>query len=392
MISASKLDLAAKCAWWARPDAPRPPYVPSKYADDGNDVHDEIDTFLRDGVIGESEAFVVWLRDWWPSNPSAYWTPELQIAMNPRTGEVMVGHASRRDRDYRWIPRGWISGTADAINVSERDGERIVHVVDWKTGRADHVEPVARNGQMLFLAAAFAGHFGASSAVVELAFVHLEGVRSETATLDCFALADFVDGLRALDESIPNATPNPGPHCRGKFCASFGTVCPATTGKGRVIADPPAPPFAVALTAEEIESDEHAAWLYQAARQAQHRLSAIWEALRMRAMMAPIPLGEGRVYAISQTTRESVDASVDGAVDVLRRHLGDKAENALKFSTSKAAIRRAASDLKATGAPVKIGELEAKIMEELRAIGAVKVTTSATPEERPAALPATRSA
>lgn len=387
MLSASKLDLAAQCAWWARPDAPRPPYVPSRYADAGNDVHDENEAFLRDGILGSSELFRVWLHEWWfaEMRERSQWAPELQIAMEPRTGETKVGHASRRDRDYRWIPRGWISGTSDAVRVWDQDGERWVHIVDWKTGRADHVEPVARNRQMLFLAAAFARHYGATRAIVELAFIHLEGVQTERAEIDCFDTADFCADLRALAESIPLAEPSPGPHCRGKFCASFGTVCPATTGKGRALIESPVDrPFAVALTVEEIESDEHAKWLYQAARQAQQRLGAIWEALRMRAMMAPFEVAEGRVYAISETSKERVDASVSGAVDVLRRHLGEKAEAALAFSTSKAAIRRAAAELKASGAPVKIGELEATILDELRALGAVKVTTSSEPGERAA--------
>lgn len=391
MLSASKLDLAAQCAWWARPDSPRPPYVPSRYADDGNDVHDEIEAFLRDGPSARlvwSELFGVWRREWWPSGGGRggpAWRPELQIAMDPRTGETRLGHASRRDRDYRWIPRGWISGTADAVRVWEQDGERWVHVVDWKTGRADNVTTVPQNGQMLFLAAAFARHYGATRATTELVFVHLECVQTERAEIDCFDLADFCAELRALAESIPLSTPNPGTHCRGKFCAAFGTVCPATTGKGRALLEPPAErPFAVALTVEEIESDEHAKWLYQAARQAQQRLGAIWEALRMRAMMAPFEVSEGRVYAIRETTRETVDASVPGVVDVLRAKLGRFADAALKSSTSKSAIRAACSELKASGAPVKIGELEAQILDEIRAIGGLKSSTASVPDERAA--------
>lgn len=391
MISASKLDLARSCAWWARSDVPRPPYVPSKYADDGNDVHDEIEAFLRDGILGTSEAFRVWLREWWAPRPefalreTCGWAPELQIAMNPRTGDVMVGHASRRERDYRWIPRGWISGTADAVRVWDGpDGEKWVHIVDWKTGRADNVTPVRDNGQMLFLATAFARHFGATRARLELAFVHLEGVQTESVDLDCFDLADFGEGLRALAESIPTAEPNPGVHCRQKFCASFGTVCPATTGKGRALVDPPAAPFAVALSVEEIESDAHAAWLYRAAREASARMAAIWEALRMRAMIAPIPLGDGRVYSIRESTRETVDASVPGVVDVLRAKLGPHADAALKSSTSKSAIRAACSELKAAGADVKVGALEAQILDEIRAIGGLKVSTASVPDERAA--------
>lgn len=389
MISASKIDLAKSCAWWARSDVPRAPYVPSKYADAGNDVHDEIEAFIRDGVLGTSELFGVWLREWWPSGGGRggpAWLPEVQIAMDPRTGRTMVGHKSRRDRDYRWIPRGWISGTADAVRVLEAaDGERTVHVVDWKSGRADYVTRVAENGQMLFLGSAFARHYEASSAILELAFVHLEGVTPERHEADCFDLADFSADLKALVESVPTAEPNPGAHCRGKFCNAAGTTCPATTGPGRALVEArtaePAP-FAVALSVEEIESDAHAKWLYQAARQAQQRLGAIWEALRMRAMMAPFEVAEGRVYSIGNVTRENIDASVEGAVEVLRKHLGDKADLALKFSTSKAGIKRAASEMKAAGADVKIGALEAQIVEELRAIGAVRVTTSSVPDER----------
>ena len=384
MLSASKLDLAAHCAWWSRPDAPRPPYVPSKAADDGQALHAEVEMYIRSRTPGASELFAVWARDWWTAgkDEAPEWAAEIQVAMDPTTGKALLGVAGRTARDYRWIPRGWVSGTADAVRIFQRGDETCVHVADWKTGRADYVTPVARNGQMRFLAAALASAYGATRATIELAFVHLEGVQTERHELDVFDLADVRAELRDLVARIPDAAPTPGPWCRGKFCAAYGTTCPATTASARALVEVPAAPYAVALSVEDIESDAHAKWLYQAARQAQQRLGAIWEALRMRAMMAPFEVAEGRVYSIGNVTRENIDASVEGAVEVLRKHLGDKADLALKFSTSKAGIKRAASEMKAAGADVKIGALEAQIVEELRAIGAVRVATSSVPDER----------
>lgn len=387
MISASKLDLAKQCAWWARPDVPRAPYVPSKAADEGTALHAEVEAFLRDGVAGTSELFAVWRAQWWSGVPQTsdvvQWLPELQVAMGPpAAGKAQLGHPGRTGRDYRWIPRGWVSGTADAVRVYEHDGERIVHVVDWKTGRADYVTPIAANGQMRFLAAALASALGATRATIELAFVHLEGVQTERAELDVFDLADIRAELRELLDRVPDAEPSPGPWCRGKFCGAYGTTCPATTASARALVEVPAAPFAVALTVEDIESDAHATWLYHSARQAQARMGAIWEALRQRASIHPIPVSEGRVYALRESQRETIDATVSGAVDVLRRHLGERWESAVKYQTSKAAISSAVSEAKAAGADVKVGALSAAILEDLRAVGAVKVTTSSTADER----------
>ncbi len=387
MISASKIDLAKLCAWWARPDSPRAPYVPSRAADEGSAFHFEVESFLRDGTPGTSDLFAVWRAQWWVPTPASVtyeptWKPEIQVAMDPQTGKTMLGHSSRAQRDYRWIPRGWVSGTADAARIYDR-GERWVHVVDWKTGRADYVTPIATNGQMRFLAAALASAYGATRATIELAFVHLEGVQTERAELDLLELADIRAELRELVARIPDAAPTPGPWCRAKFCAAYGTTCPATTAAARALVEGPAAPFAVALTVEDIESDAHATWLYHAARAAQQRMGAIWEALRQRASIHPIPVSEGRVYAIRESQRETIDATVPGAVDVLRRHLGDRWETAVRYQTSKSAISAAASEAKASGACAKVGALSAAILEELRSLNAVKVTTSATADERP---------
>lgn len=384
MISASKLELAKRCAWWARPDSPRTPYVPSKAADDGQALHAEVEAFLRSRTPGASELFAVWARDWWTAgkDDAREWAAEIQVAMDPQTGKAMLGVPGRAARDYRWIPRGWVSGTADAVRLYQHDGETCVHVADWKTGRADNVTAVAKNGQMRFLASALASAYGATRATIELAFVHLEGVQTERHDLDVFDLADVRAELRDLVARIPDAAPTPGPWCRGKFCNAYGTTCPATTASARALVEVPAAPYAVALSVEDIESDEHAAWLYNAARQAQQRLGAIWEALRQRASIHPIPVSEGRVYAIRESQRETIDAAVPGAVDVLRKHLGDRWETAVKYQTSKAAISSAISEAKAAGADVKVGALSAAIIEDLRGLGAVKVTTSATADER----------
>ncbi len=374
-LSASKIDLARKCAWPFRPDA-GPRNASTFAASEGQDEHDHIEQTIKTGSTeARTSTHARWLGEFWALQSEHDWHSETPIAIDPLTGETRLGPADWDRRDYAWAPWRFMVGTPDAWTVA---GDTL-RVVDWKTGMAAHIKDPRTAGQMLFLGLALARHLGHRGPVsLEYVLVNERRLWVERATVTRSDLLAFQSELAGLLTLAADGSPAPvvGHWCRSMWCDYFGR-CPATAGALRTVDDTPEPsPFRVALSEGDFVSDEHAAWQYRIIRAAAKRIEEADRAMKGRARARPIPLGEGRFYGPRDKSREALDVEREGAREALERHLGDAARDAVKtkLTASKESIEAACRPLaKARGETIK--GLVSKVLVDLRACGALRTTT-----------------
>ncbi|MEJ7730503.1 MAG: PD-(D/E)XK nuclease family protein [Polyangiaceae bacterium] len=387
-ISASKLGLAARCAYWARPDVELPPEgPPSVAAELGTALHavaegrDYADVAQEGGFDPDALAALVaeW-QEWWPGySEGRAWQKEAPYAYDVATGRGRI-LPSEGHRDYSAATETEYCATVDAVSL---DG--VPTVLDLKTGWKNKTVAAYRE-QLELGALAVARTHGLDRVRIAIAHVTGSGVvvdetRGDT-DLDEFDLADVEARLRALAAGVPTSEPNPGEHCLGSFCPEVA-ACPVTVATLQEI--PAARPLA--LTGE-IETDEDAERLLQGLPMLEAWCNDRRAAVRRRALATGgIRMSDGRVYLATINKRESIRLDVPGALEVMRVVLGEHTERALTVKTSKEAIERAVR-VATSGKRGELGKLKTKVLDALRDAGAIKTTQYEDFEFRKPALPA----
>lgn len=392
-LTASKIDLARRCAFPFRSDA-GPRNASTFAATEGQSEHDYIETSLRAWCAtrrtGESAADPEakspthrrWRDEWLfappGDNAALDWHLEQPIGLNPRTGETRQGPEGWDRRDYSWANWSFMTGTPDAWSL----GPAGLRVVDWKTGQAASVKDPRNAGQLLFLGLALSRHLNYRGPVsLEFVLVNDRRLWVEAATVSRADLLAFqAELVRLLDSAETNAQPVEGPWCRSLYCDYFGR-CPATAGALATAAATPEAPFKVALSETEIGSPEHASWQFRIVKAASKRLEEAERALKAYARATPIELGDGVLYGEIAKTRETISAEGPGVDEALAMHLGSRASDVVetKRSITKTRIEEVAREVAAersaaTGKRVPITGVVAAVCNDLRAVGAMRVS------------------
>ncbi len=381
-LTASKIDLARRCLWPFRPDA-GPRNQGTAYAASGHDEHAAIErTLLTGDTTPQSPTHERWLRDWYATAPRDGLMAERPIAMDPRTGETRLGPDGWDRRDYAWAPGyRWMVGTPDLARIGD---DKILDVWDWKTGEAGHVKDPAANGQLTFLAAAYVRHFRLRGARVHLVLVNDRRTWVETAQHQRLDLELFRAELVALlDGANGNPAADPGHWCRSQFCDYLGR-CPATAGALTRAAPYPGEHL-VALHSADIASPEHAGWQWALCQAAAKRLDEARTAVIMWLKAEPGRAGAlpgGGIVEIDTVRRESVDATA--AMPVLAELFGARAEEAveIKRSVTKGRVEALAEESRREGESKAAAKR--RVLDVLRAAGAIRESEYATPKEREA--------
>ena len=378
----SKVSALRECQFWARPEA-QWVYTPAgPAAEFGTAVHAEIAgqvsgtaTVATDdqAVRAAAESVVTW----WQNQRDQHdrWHAEPAYVLDVERGRARhVG--DNIGRSYPRVGPFEMAGSADIVGLSHA----VASVYDVKTGRPENVEPVSDNAQLRTLALAVHLAHGVDRVRVGLVFpTASSGPVVEEHEYDALDLAAWQAELAALVDAVPTSVPRPSKSaCR--YCPAK-QHCPAMTSALAEVTPPRRLP--IVMDAAEIQSPEHAREQYLALRALKTGVDEAWAALRRYAEEhGPVSLGDGKVYGSRQTTRESIDLGARAAADVLRAELGsDEAfRTAVSLETSKTAIKSAAREVaKATGE--KAAAVERRVLEALRATGAVKVSTSTTWDE-----------
>lgn len=333
-------------------------YEPSAAADFGTAVHAAAEALatgqtaprptLPNSDLSRYERCVANLKAWLASQPPSERVAEVAFAYHVATGQsrrIVTAGA----RDYSDKRPGEIVGTADLVSTPVG----LLTVDDYKTGRPEYTDPIATNMQMRFLGLAAARALGASSVRIRLVFVSESGVETDEAVLDELDLCDVAAELSTMAAKLQGRPPaNPGSWCR--YCPVIHD-CPATKA---TLAKLDAP------MSIEIASDEHCAYTLKRIKLAKAALEQIEKAAKdyVRARgEAGIPTGDGKVYGLVKVRRETIDLSAPGAMAIVGRHLGERADELVtaKLSLTKSAVdsalpkadaRALYADLRAAGA------------------------------------------
>lgn len=374
----SKLGALRECQWWARPEAQWTYTPPGPAAEFGTAVHAEVARAIESSspsahVDPEVRAAAQSVIDWWSGVRETHHTWHAEPAYVLDVDRAHARHIGNNiGRNYPRVGPFEMAGSADIVGI----GSGVASVFDVKTGRRENVDPVGENAQLRTLALAVHLAHGVDRVRVGLVF---PGSAVEEHEYDVLDLAAWQAELSGLVDKVPTSVPSPSKsacrYCPAKaHCPAMVTALAEVTPKTRL---------PIVMDAADLTGPEHAREQYLALRALKSGIEEAWAALRRYAEQnGPIDLGGGKVYGPRATTRESIDLTARTAADVLRAELGsDEAfRAAVSLETSKTAIKGAAKEVaQATGE--KAVAVERRVIEALRAVGAVRSSTSTTWDE-----------
>jgi len=372
----SLLPLLAECQYAGRPDLHAAAGATAAMAL-GTEVHSAIERELT----GEGDTFDVsdearpyvdeWLS-WWESEGRAAlgadrWLPEQAFAYDP-VADTARSFGRIEHRNYPKTLPTEIAGTVDAIRVDIDAGKAVI--VDWKTGEDFQrlTADAAENKQLRGYALAVSRALGVQTVVVAVVRITPAGVKLTKTTLDVFDLAAAAHDLRRLLEAIPTAQPRTGLHC--KRCRAVAS-CPATVAATEALA-PVEPPEPVQLV---VTSDNAAALLVRL-KAVQAACEQVDGALRAFAdANGGVVLPDGKKWGKVTTERSSIRLDGPEAAVAMAALADAGLTAAVEHVTkiSQEAIKRAVA---AQGHKGKDATSKVKaVMDELRAVGALRTTT-----------------
>jgi RecB family exonuclease len=235
-LSASKITLAKACLAWLRSDAPEWDDKKGPSARLGNAFHRFAELVtkrqnantselakqyeLRPAQARDLARMVMRWTDWKQHRMTGAALAEVKFAYDPftRVARLLDGEG---DRNYEGSTPTEIVGTADLV---QPEGNGVVWVTDYKTGR--YVPEAEDSDQVSFLSVAAASC--KQSTVTEV-----RGSLTRVSVDDCYETPRVIrkrfhldvigDELEQLAEDMAKeeegeATPTPGPHCRGQWC------------------------------------------------------------------------------------------------------------------------------------------------------------------------------
>lgn len=332
----------------------------NQWAEAGHEAHEELAIFTED-------------------HPFAHLIPdgaraEVKLAydVSTRAGRV-IGEGG--GRDYGTPGPFEIVGSTDVLGI---DGDRVV-VIDWKTGFAD-VEPAASNSQLWFYALAACRALGKSEAIVHV--VYTQSKRVDSYEIDSLELAEFAVQLERLHMRVAQLTAvkrDGSPletregawckHCASKHvCASKNALLVQFASGGlAIVGDATMTPERAASAYEQLAKVD------QLVRDAKKRLETYVDE------QGPIALGEGRMYGrYVKNGNKRLDGRIAAQAisDVVGESAKEFATVAIEFSTSQAAIERAAKQFSEKRGAAK---LKKAIVDRIGELGGVTYGADSMP-------------
>jgi len=169
------------------------------------------------------------------------------------------------------------------------------------------------------------------------------------------------------------ASVSPGEHCR--YCPAQ-TNCPAQAGMLDTIKNNPS------TIAEKVTSMLDAGNAAQAVKELKHAgevLKQAWVGVSAYAKEHPIELPGGKVYGLTTSKREKLDARIAHAV-VTDRIGPFAAETVISWGVTKAAIAKLSREF-AIACDVTPATLERELLDEMRTRGGCETSESETVKE-----------
>lgn len=232
-LSASKIDLAMWCTYWARSDVTHPARPMGAPALRGTAVHKASDCYFHGSPLPrmDEDAMALWgsLKEWLRSMPP-FTHSELALLYDAERDSAHICETGEDERDYLGVTGVKLPMRLDLIRY-EGGIVRQVHIVDIKTGSRSNTSPAHENMQLATQAIAASRYYGVESVKVGLVFPMKTKVHPpEWHTLDADALDEHAGKLHRVLKTIPDSVPVKGQHCwRCPIgpAKGFRTDCPA---------------------------------------------------------------------------------------------------------------------------------------------------------------------
>ena len=307
-----------------------------------------------------------------PVADSEAWAAEVAWAYDPEADTAReLGRGL--GRAYGDLRPGEIPGTADVVAVTPES----VVVLDYKTGRMARRGRAADSMQLRLYALAAARAYGREHAIVAL--VHIDedgGAWWDRAELDALDLDGLAAELRGLQGSVAAEAEHisaggiartvEGEHCR--HCPAL-PHCPSRTRLAAVLATG-AEDAAPALTAET------APLVLERLEAIESVAKRVRESLELYARQQPVTLPSGEVFGPVALERETIDPA-RGALVLAQTFSERVALDAIESKQTMTKTRlKAALKHHAAESGEKIGALEKRALEAIRAAGAITTTTT----------------
>ncbi len=245
--SASRIDLAIKCAFPWITDQKWPYDPPTKYSARGNAIHKVAENIVNgtpysmEDIANEYKVpgELGWLRiaetnvvEYLRRNPFDECAVEVVTFYNPLTGAVRRGK-DRRERKY---------GEMTIIIDQVRTKDGVTTVADYKSGKVSPVH-ATDNAQMRVGALVASKLFDLDRVFVELVYIgtglYVNGGINDGGEIDGFELDLIEMGIRKLVTELPTrAEPTGGSWCNDSYCPLRNTCAenPKNKKKARKVA------------------------------------------------------------------------------------------------------------------------------------------------------------
>lgn len=245
--------------------------------------------------------FEVWKADE-RCRPLVGWRAEVSYALDVVTGKAReLGQGiSREERDAMRGPNE-IACTLDIVTF---DGPRF-RVIDWKTGRQEHMADTADHEQLLFGGLCVSLVTGVEEGILELAHITPEGVIwPEAAEVTRLELVAQLRATKLIAQGIPTSKPTPGTWCHEQYC-SIRATCPETRKALEEIAPIPAIELGK-LTADSIATPADVARAWPKLRLIEAAVKAVKDRCREIVVdQGGVPLNEKQELRLAERVVET---------------------------------------------------------------------------------------
>jgi hypothetical protein len=363
-LSGSKTQLALLCQFFTRDDVTWPDDPPSAAAQIGLWYHAVCAWFLAKVFLGDpsgkpkepacmgdaceltpmedARALMVEVLGYDPTKEM----PEREITKFLPEAAYVYGYTPRGvivrylgcdiGREYGELASDELPCSLDVVILQDR---RAI-IVDWKTGDPSNVEPAKTNAQLALGAVCVAQHHGCTEVEVQLRYP--DGF-VDRRTYDAFDLLDAEEQINdVVAKCNSDPQPQPGLRCTSKWCPIRAT-CPATQATLAALPENHAVDL-VKAAGGAIMGPGHAGTLYHRAQAARALLDRVDAAIKTYVdEHGPIPLGDGKEYALASHTEEPISApSTDALYEAIKGHIGPEEYAALiRVSVPKGALETA---------------------------------------------------
>lgn len=330
-LSGSRLGILRQCGWAFRDDVSYDSQQSGRAASEGTAVHAAMEAYASE-TCGDQRLLEICAKNKvevsvvgplfesgkkkFKERVSENLYAEPAFAWRPGKRARLLGLSIERQYEANGLKPNEIPCSLDLVYQDPNDPDTWV-VVDYKTGRADHVELPGENLQLKFGILCVFDWLQSKGINPKQVRGEIWKIRADRTWVDehvfrPFDIISIRDELEGLMKTISFAPAKTGEKCT--FCPALGS-CPATQKQMAQVVEP----FEGFEWSATIQSMEHASWMAERVSSLEKQVKVIRDGIREYAKKngGAIPVGDKKVYREVSSSRKNLNQKA------LRAHYGD---------------------------------------------------------------------